>query len=207
MKKHLLITILLLSFGIQAFAQQANTLSDGTLQHKYSASIPYLNLTNFNPLQAIHQEMHIGYRVNPKNTVGIRLVTWSLVAPLGIPWGPYLANQSENYPGRLREYGIGMFYERYLWKNLFTAVEVVPLKKKYVDPQGEKIGKGFRLYTSLHAGYYIPMFKNRMFIKPQFHFNYWAVNTDAPDSFRPQDEKWSNNYFFPEPNVYIGVNF
>jgi hypothetical protein len=114
--------------------------------------------------------------------------------------------ESENYPGRLRETGIGITYQRMLWKGLFAAVEILPLRKTYLDEDKNKIGNGFKLYTSYHVGYHISFFKNRMFIEPQIHCQYWPIDTNIPQGFKEIESRW-NNYFLFEPNVYIGVNF
>jgi len=108
--------------------------------------------------------------------------------------------------GRLRESGIGVTYQRILWKGLFATIEIFPLKKTYLDEANKKIGNGFKLYTSYHLGYHIAFFKNRMFVEPQIHCNYWPIDSKAPQSFQEEESKW-NNYFLFEPNLYIGVNF
>ena len=93
-----------------------------------------------------------------------------------------------------------------LWKGLFAQVEVLPLIKTYLDENNEKIGDGFKLYTTYHLGYRIPLFKNRMYIEPQIHCNYWPIDTKAPQSFQQEESKW-NNFFLFEPNLHIGVKF
>ena len=45
-----------------------------------------------------------------------------------------------------------------------------------------------------------------MFIEPQIHCNYWPIDTNAPENFQAEENKW-NNYMLFEPNIYIGVNF
>ena len=108
--------------------------------------------------------------------------------------------------GKLSECGIGVTYQRTLWKGLFATVEVLPLYKTYLDENSTEIGDGFKLYTTFHAGYHIQLFKNRMFIEPQIHCNYWPIDTEAPQNFQERESKW-NNFFLFEPNLYIGVNF
>jgi len=207
MKNNIFTSLVVCIITLQSFAQTNENRNDSLIQHRFALSIPYLNLTNFSADYAIHNEAHFGYRLTNKDLVGIKIVGWKLVAPLGIPIGPSLANEDENYDGRLNEFGVGAYYQRFLWKGLYTSLEVVPLKKKYINLEGDKIDDGFRLYTSLHVGYYIPLFKNRVFIQPQIHFNYWPINTDSPNGFAEQDRKWNNNYFLFEPNLYIGINF
>ncbi|MFM9836886.1 MAG: hypothetical protein ACKVOQ_01405 [Cyclobacteriaceae bacterium] len=204
--KILLITIIALT-SIPSFSQKTNSKKDTTFRFRYTISSPYLSFTNFDPEASTLYEIHFGYRITPKDMIGIKAVTWKLVAPLGIPWGPYLMNKSENYSGELRETGIGITYQRFLWRGLYGSIEVVPLMKKYLDTSNRKIDTGFRFYTSFHLGYYIQLFKNRLYIQPQIHCNYWPINTKSPTGFAEQDLKWNNNYFLFEPNLYIGVNF
>lgn len=174
---------------------------------KYTINSPYLTFTNFDSEASTLYEVHFGYRITPKDMLGIKAVTWKLVAPLGIPWGPHLMNENENYPGELRESGVGVTYERILWKGLYASMEAVPLVKKYLDESGKEITDGFRLYTSYHVGYYLPLFKNRVYVQPQIHCNYWPINTKSPNGFEAKDAKWNNDYFLFEPNIYFGVNF
>jgi hypothetical protein len=95
-------------------------------------------------------------------------------------------------PWRLRESGIGITYQRYIWKGLFTLIEILPLSKTYLDENNKKIGNGFKLYTSYHLGYHIPKFNNRIFIEPQIHCNYWPVDTKIPQGFKEEERKWNN---------------
>ena len=126
---------------------------------------------------------------------------------MGIPlWSPQIMKESEFYPGRFRETGLGATYQRTLWKGLFTTVEILPQLKTYFDDQKKNIGNGFKLYTSYHVGYHLPIFKTRLFIEPQIHCQYWPIDTNTPQSFKELDNRW-NNYFLFEPNLYIGVNF
>jgi hypothetical protein len=151
-------------------------------------------------------ELHFGYRLTPKDMILIKAATWKIFEPMGIPYGPHLEKESEWYPGRIRELGIGVGYQRMLWKGLFASVQVLPLKKIYLDENNKKIKNGFRLYTSYHIGYHIPLFKNKLYLEPQIHCNYWPINSKGPDSFEEKEKKW-NNYFLFEPNLFIGFNF
>jgi hypothetical protein len=89
---------------------------------------------------------------------------------------------------------------------LFATIEILPQLKTYIDENDNKIGNGFKLYTSYHLGYQISLFKGRMFLEPQIHCQYWPIDTNTPQSFKEIDNKW-NNYFLFEPNLYIGVKF
>jgi hypothetical protein len=214
MKKLISTTLMIAVFTTLAISQNPSYMASGTLKktvpdYKCSVSTTYLTFANFGPekTNTHHYEFHFGYKLTPKDKIGIKVATWSLFAPMGIPWGPYIMKESESYPGRLRENGIGITYQRILWKGLFTSIEILPLRKIYLDENKKKIGDGFKIYTSYHLGYHVPLFKNRLFLEPQIHCNYWPIDTKGPQSFEENEKKWSNNYFLFEPNLYIGVNF
>jgi len=213
MKKLISTTLMIAVFTTLAFSQNLSQKSMGSIKdivpaYKFSVSTTYLTFTNFGPEETNthHYEFHFGYRITPKDKIGIKVATWSLFEPMGIPWGPYLMNESEFYPGRIRETGIGITYQRILWKGLFAQIEILPLWKTYQDESNKKIDDGFKLYTSYHLGYHIPLFKNRLYIEPQIHCNYWPIDTKGPQGFEEKESKW-NNYFLFEPNLFIGVNF
>jgi len=70
-----------------------------------------------------------------------------------------------------------------------------------------KVGSGFKLYNSYHLGYHLPLFKRgRFYIEPQLHVNHWPINTNVPESFSGEEDKW-NNFFLIEPNLYLGIKF
>jgi hypothetical protein len=176
--------------------------------YKFSVSTTYLSFLNFGEEKTnTHMyEFHVGYKLTPKDKIGIKVATWKLFAPMGIPlWDSLFLIESEFLPGRLRESGIGITYQRILWKGLFTSIEILPLLKTYLDKDNKKIGNGFKLYTSYHLGYHIPLLKNKLFFEPQIHGNYWPIDTKIPPGFKEKERKW-NNYFLFEPNLYIGIN-
>ena len=204
MKKSIsLLTSLLLSIGIFGQQNKRDKVSD----YKFSVSTTYFTFINFGPKSISMYEFHFGYKINPKNRMEIKVATWRLFEPMGIPlWDPLLQKESEWYPGKIRESGIGITYQRFLWKGLFAQIEILPLWKMYLDENKKKIGDGFKLYTTYHLGYHIPLFRNRLFIEPQVHCNHWPIDTEGPVGFEEKEIKW-NNYFLFEPNLFIGVNF
>jgi hypothetical protein len=214
MKRAISTTLLIAVFTTMAFSHdlpktEKGTVKDTATHYKCSISTTYLTFANFGPekTNTHHYEFHFGYMITPKDRIGIKVTTWSLFAPMGIPWGPYIMKESEAYPGRLRESGIGITYQRILWKGLFASIEILPLKKTYLDENKNRTGNGFKLYTTYHLGYHVPIFKNRLFLEPQIHCNYWPIDTKGPQGFEENENKWSNNYFLFEPNIFIGVNF
>jgi hypothetical protein len=214
MKKLISTSLMIVVFTTLAFSQNRPKTTRGTIKetmsdYKFSVSTTYLTFDNFGPEETnVHMyEFHFGYKFTPKDRIEIKVATWKLFEPMGIPlWDPLLMKESEFYPGRLRESGIGVTYQRMLWKGLFTSIEILPLLKTYLDENNKKIGNGFKLYTTYHLGYHIPLFKGRLFIEPQIHCNYWPIDTNIPQGFKERESKW-NNYFLFEPNIFIGVNF
>lgn len=213
--KRIAIALLFALFLTLAFSQNQSQTSKssaiGTVpDHKFSVSTPYLTFLNFGPEETNthHYELHFKYRITPKDKIGIKVATWKLFQPMGMPLLDALEmKESESYPGRLREIGIGITYQRILWKGLFAQIEILLQWKMYLDENNKKIDDGFKLYTSYHLGYHISLFKNRFYIEPQIHCNYWPIDTKAPQGFKEKDDKWNNNYFLFEPNLYIGINF
>lgn len=206
----LLFTLILTQVFSQNPTQTAKaSFKDPVPDHKFSAGTSYLTFVNFGEekTNTHHYEFHFGYKLTPKDKIGIKLATWKMFAPMGMPMQEQLKFDENNfYPGRLRESGIGVTYQRMLWKGLYATVEVLPQLKTYLDENDKNIGNGFKLYTSYHLGYHIAFFKDRMFVEPQIHCNYWPIDTNTPPGFQAKDNQW-NNYFLFEPNIYIGINF
>jgi len=214
MKKLLLISFTL--FTINSFAQSDTIhLKTDINDYKYRISFPAIILGNIGKggerTNTQHIEFHVRKESDPKNIVGIKFATWRLFQPMGIQWWDGLLDkidtESEFYPGHVRETGLGVSYQRMLWKGLFASVEVLPQFKTYLDEDNTKIANGFKLYTSYHVGYHIAFGKKkRFFVEPQFHFQNWMFDTNTPEAFKVLDDKWKN-YFLFEPNLYVGYKF
>ncbi len=211
-KKLFAATLMIAVFTATSFSQnhpKGKSVRNTVPDYKFSVSTTYYSFLNFEEekTNTHHYEFHLGYKLTPKDRIGIKLATWKMFAPMGMPMQEQLKYDENNfYTGRLRESGIGVTYQRMLWKGLFASVEVLPQLKTYMDQNDIKIGNGFKLYTSYHLGYHLSLFKDRVSIEPQIHCQYWPVNTNTPQAFKEKDNKW-NNYFLFEPNLYIGVNF
>ncbi|MBO6515054.1 MAG: hypothetical protein JJ975_00705 [Bacteroidia bacterium] len=179
--------------------------------YNYFVRTSYYSFTNWLKVGEIPNiyfyEFHMGKEIDSKNKVGVKLARVKLFQPLGIQsWDLDPNSKSEWFAGRIEEYGVGAFYQRTLWKGLYASAEVMPFLKVFLDNEDEKIENGFRLYTSLHLGYHIPLFKNRMFVEPQIHSQFWPINSKGPTGFKEQVGK-HDNYFLFEPNIYIGLKF
>ncbi len=214
MKK--LVIICLSLFTFHGFAQQiseSSNQSDNEL--KYRVSFPAIILSNIGDggkrTNTQHIELHVKRELDAKNIVGVKFATWRLFQPMGIQWWDGLTDkidsETEFFPGYLRETGIGISYQRMLWKGLFASAEVLPLYKTYLDLNDKKIANGFKLYNSYHIGYHFAFGKKKQFfVEPQFHCNVWHFDSNTPDSFKQLDNKW-DSYFLFEPNLYIGIKF
>jgi hypothetical protein len=213
-----LLTILLLFCTFSAFAQKNSPADKETeVTHKWRVSMPYFIFTepletNWNARTSIQMiEFHVKRNLDNKNIVGVKFATYRLFQPMGIQYWDGVVDKIESgteyYPGYLRETGIGITYQRMLWKGLFATVEVLPQLQTYMDLDGNKLGNGFKLYNSFHLGYHIAFGKKKhFFIEPQVHCNQWMFDNNAPDGFKQLDDKWAN-YFLFEPNIYLGWNF
>ena len=210
-KKLFAATLLIAVFTAPSFSQnhtKGKSFRDTVPDYKFSVSTTYFTFINSLPNSVEMYEFHFGYKITPKDRIEIKVANWSLFEPMGIPmWDPLLMKESEFYPGRIRESGIGITYQHFLWKGLYTQIEILPLRKIYLDENKKKTGDGFKLYTSYHIGYHLPLFKNRLFLEPQIHCNYWPIDSKGPQGFEEKEIKWKNNYILFEPNIFIGVNF
>ncbi|MEQ9149635.1 MAG: hypothetical protein RLP13_15275, partial [Cytophagales bacterium] len=158
-----LFTILLFSCTIGAFAQTKSSVGDETdVDYKYRVSIPYfvpegLIVDKWNDRTSVqHLELHVKRNLDNKNIIGVKFAHFRLFQPMGITWWDGLLDkiesESEYYPGHVRTAGIGITYQRMLWKGLFATAEVLPQFQTYLDLDGNKIENGFKLYTSYHLG-------------------------------------------------------
>ncbi|MTB51018.1 hypothetical protein [Lewinella sp. W8] len=211
--------IIILTFcALSIFAQgrpgseKANEVSD-----KYRISTPVIAIPQMftkswdHRKHTQHLELHVKRNLDNQNIIGLKLVTWRLFQPMGILWWDGLLDkldtESEFYPGHVRASGVGVSYQRMLWKGLFASVEVVPQFQTYLDLDKNKAGDGFQVYNSYHLGYHLAFGKRkRFFIEPQVHCQHWLFDNDAPEGFKALDEKW-RDYFLFEPNLYFGIKF
>jgi hypothetical protein len=213
-----LVTIILLSCTLSAFAQTDSLVDNkAEVNYKWRVSLPYfvpegLIVDSWDDRTSTqHLEFHVKRNLDNKNIIGVKFASWRLFQPMGITWWDGLLDkietESEFYPGHVRATGIGITYQRMLWKGLFATVEVLPQFQTYMDLDGNKIGNDFKLYTSYHLGYHIEFGKKKhFFIEPQINSMLWMFDNNAPDGFKELDDKW-RNYFLFEPQIYLGWNF
>lgn len=164
-------------------------------------------LMNLAPLQDPPSffQLNYAYRLTPKDVLSAEAITWKYYAPIGIPYGPLYGSPGEEaYPGSVRAFGVGVAYQRFLWKGIYAGIHALPMRQIFLDPAGEKIQSGFQLFMTLRAGYHIELFSNRFFLEPSVAATYWPINTNLPDAFQQKERRWPN-YFLFEPGLHFGV--
>jgi hypothetical protein len=211
-----LFAILLFFCTLSAFAQNNTTVEQETeVDHKWRVSLPYIvpdeMISGWNKRTSVQMvELHVKRNLDNKNIFGVKFATWRLFQPMGITWWDGVVDKIESgteyYDGFLRETGIGITYQRMLWKGLFASIEVLPQIQTYTDLDGNKIRNGFKVYNSVHLGYHFAFFKKRFFIEPQVHVNQWMFDNNSPEGFKEFDDKYGNVFLF-EPNLYLGWKF
>ena len=163
-------------------------------------------LFNALPVSPSFYQLNFGHWLTNRDVISLEAITWEYVAPLGIPWGPSYGSPDEKYPGSVKEYGIGLAYQRFLWNDLYTAIHALPLKQKYMDEAGQLIQNGFQLFMTFRVGYHIRILRDRFFVEPSIAATHWPINTRVPDEFASMERKWPN-YFLFEPGLHLGVKF
>lgn len=212
-----LFAILLISFTFSAVAQKTSPSENETeVDYKWRISMPYIVpdelIQGYNKRTSVQMvEFHVKRNLDDKNIIGVKFATWRLFQPMGILWWQGLLDKIESgsdyYDGYLRETGIGITYQRMLWKGLFATIEVLPQFQTYTDLEGKKIKNGFKLYNSYHLGYHFDFGKKKhFFIEPQVHVNQWMFDNNSPEGFKELDDKYGNIFLF-EPNLYLGWKF
>jgi hypothetical protein len=196
---------LVLSSSLHVNAQYAK--ADSTYKRWFVGSTLFLfgNLDKVNPLG--FAQLNLGYRITGKDVIFLELITWKHAWPLGINpfYNKAYGTPEEKFPGYIREYGIGLAYQRYFWKGLYAAVHVTPMWQTYKNENGDKVGNGFIIFNTYRIGYHIKLFKDRFFIQPSLGIAGRPYHTEMPDGFKQKDDKWPK--WTPEPGLHFGYNF
>lgn len=198
----LLLVLLLIAFGI---AKGQQNQADTNFRRHFIGTSGFM-LFNLMPNPPSFYQLNVGYWLTKKDVISIEAKTWTYNFPLGIPYGDDFEAPEWEYPGYIREYGVGVAYQRFLWKGLYTAIHAAGFKQKYVDTSGNKIQNGFQLFMTGRLGYHVRLFKDRFFIEPSIAVTHWPINTNTPESFAKQERGWPN-YFLFEPGFHLGYKF
>ena len=206
MKKITLTSLTILMCITLAFSQK--TEKDSTYRKFFIGSTFWL-LGNFipdDPNPPDFVQLNFGYRITTKDVISLEAKTWKYAWPLGIPLGDSRTAPEEKYPGYAREFGIGIVYQRFLWKGAFASIDAGNMFVKYMDEENKHIQNGYQLFMTYRLGYHFQFFKNRFFIEPSVSMTHWPIRTNVPESFAKLENKWPN-YFLGEPGLHFGVKF
>lgn len=201
--RSLALCVALLFISFQLKAQNSN---EGESDRRYFVGSSAFMIANLLPNPPSFYQMNVGYRLTGRDVISVEVITWTYDAPLGIPFGPSKGLKEEAYPGYVREYGVGIAYQRFLWKGVYAALHATPFRQTYIDEQDRKIQNGFQLFLTVRIGYQVNFYANRLFIEPSVAFTHWPVNTNVPEAFSAQESKWPN-YFIFEPGLHFGIRF
>ena len=202
MKTKIIAIILVGIFFSSAVQSQTNENLDK--RHYVGSSLFMLfNLTDDPPQ---FYQLNYGYRITAKDVLTLEAITWTYRGPLGRQYGPDFDNPDSEFPGMVQAFGAGLAYKRFLWKGIFTQGHATAFHQNYLDENMDKIQSGFQLFCTLRFGYHITLFKNRLFIEPSVAFTSWPVNTNLPESFQIEEDKWPKTFLF-EPGLHFGINF
>jgi len=203
--KMLFIIALLSAFSLNLQAQYAKT--DSTYKKRFVGSTLFLlgNFSKVNPPG--FAQLNLGYRITGKDVISLELITWKHSWPLGINpfYNDKYGTPETKFPGNIREYGIGVAYQRYLWKGLYLAAHAMPMRQIFRNENGDKVGDGFIIFNTYRVGYHIKLFKDRFFIEPSLGVAGRPYQSNMPEGFKEQDDKWPR--WTPEPGLHFGFNF
>ncbi len=204
-KKIILLIALLCTISLNLQAQYAKT--DSTYKRCFVGSTLFVlgNLSSVNPPG--FAQLNLGYRITRKDVISLELITWKHAWPLGINpfYNKEYGKPEQKYPGYIREYGIGLAYQRYFWKGLYAAVHVMPMWQTFKKENGDKLDNGFIIFNTYRIGYHIKLFKDRFFIEPSLGVAGRPYQSKMPNGFKEKDDKWPK--WTPEPGLHIGYNF
>jgi len=190
---------------IQLKAQYAK--EDSTFKKWFVGSTLFLlgNLVPVNPPE--FAQLNVGYRITGTDVISLELITWKYAWPLGINpfYNKAYGKDEEKYPGYIRDFGVGIAYQRFLWKGLYLAIHVMPTLQTYSNEIGNNVGNGFMLFNTNRVGYHFKLFKDKFFIQPSLGIAGRPFHTAMPDGFKQKDDKWPK--WTPEPGLHFGYNF
>ncbi len=196
MKKSISTTLMIVLFSTIALCQTAYKEADF---NRHSVGSSLFLLGNIGDSVRFMQ-LNYGYQFTPRDNFIVEAITWTYYEPLGT-----FGSSEELYPGKVKATGIGLGYQRFLWRKAFVTVEPTFFLQQFYDLNGTKIQNGFQLYLQFIAGYRFEFFKKRLFIEPAIALKYWPINTNFPPSFA-EIENGAPSYIF-EPALNFGFRF
>lgn len=178
-------------------ALSANEDDNQSAQHSIGSTVFLLG--NLAPGKPPHFFLlNYGYRLSRNDIIFAEAITWTYYEPLGS-----YGSSEKLYPGKIIAYGMGVGYQRFVWKSLYVTAQATPFYQQFYNEQNARIANGLQLYLQSRLGYRFEFFKHRWYVEPSIAFNYWPVNTDFPDTFAAV-ESGKANYFLFEPGLHFG---
>ena len=188
-------------FGQTNNSEKALPSDEGnSVKYRHSIGTSFFILGNLLDDSPDYYLLTYGYRLNKKDRIFAEFNTWKYSEPLGT-----YGKSEQLYPGYVRAFGIGLGYQRFIWKGLFTTIQATPFVKQYYNSSNTKIQKGFQLYLQLIAGYRFELFKKRWYLEPAIALKYWPIDTNFPSDFATI-EKGTPKFIF-EPSLNFGFKF
>ncbi|WP_027418175.1 hypothetical protein [Crocinitomix catalasitica] len=183
------------------------TVSNKSSERKYFIGSTLFMLGNFLPTnKPDFVQLNLGYRITPKDVISVELKTWKYAWSLGIPYGPSFEAPEEKFPGYIREIGLALVYQRFLWKGLYAGIHIMNAYQFFVDEKGNQIENGYQMFNTYRLGYHFKLFNNRFFIEPSIAVTHRPIQNKMPVGFEQLNNKWSK-FFFGEPGFHFGFNF
>lgn len=191
---------------LSATAVQAQTNAEPMAHRHFVGSSAWVMIGALMDESPEFYQLNYGYRLTTRDVVSVEAITWKYGAPLGIPYGPAFGAAEEDYPGSVKGVGVGVAYQRFLWRDAYAAVHALPLSQRHSDESGTEIQKGFQLFLTYRLGYQVQLPGDRFFLEPSIAATHWPINTNVPEAFAARDAKWPN-HFLAEPGLHFGVRF
>lgn len=157
-------------------------------------------LYNFSEESADYGLLTYGYQLTQKDRIFVEYNTWKYAEPMGT-----YGDSEKLYPGFVRTHGIGIGYQRFLWKGLFAAAQATNFVKQYHDENDNKTQKGYQLYLQSGIGYRFEFFKKRIYIEPAWLIKYWPIDTNVPVDFAAIEKGTPKTIW--EPSLNFGFKF
>lgn len=200
------ISVVLVLVSICLFGQNNTSIDSlsshkgNQIKHRHTLGSSVFMLGNFLSDSPDYYLLTYGYRLTKKDRLFVEFNTWKYSEPLGT-----YGHSKEFYPGFVRAFGIGVGYQRFHWKGLFTTLQSTTFVKQYYDVNNEKVQKGFQLYLQAVGGYRFEFLKKRWYVEPAIALKYWPIDTNYPTDFA-KIEKGAPKYIF-EPSLNFGFKF
>lgn len=208
MKKHFVILSLALSVwsALPLAAESPEVERSGKRWFIGSTLFLLGNLAPVNPPDFV--QVNIGYRLTPKDVLILEPKTWKYAWPNGIhPFFDSAYGQTEEqFPGYVREYGLSVAYQRFLWEGLYAELNVMATWQTFVGTDGQFLDQGFQLFNTYRLGYHIELFGDLFFLQPSVAITHRAYHSELPAGFKVLDDKWPK-FIFGEPGFHFGFNF